>query len=66
MKYIYFFISFIVIFHFILLCNIFFTGCKVIIASRSIEKLNTATKELEHLGDIKPLQCNIRKEEDIK
>ena len=41
-------------------------GCKVVIASRSMDKLNEAAKDLEHLGNVLPLQCNIRKEEEVK
>lgn len=41
-------------------------GCKVVIASRSMDKLTKASKELEHLGEIKPVQCNIRKEEEVR
>lgn len=41
-------------------------GCKVVIASRNFERLTEAAKSMEHLGDVIPLQCNIRKEEEVK
>ena len=41
-------------------------GCKVVIASRNYEKLLAASESLKHLGDVKPIQCNIRKEEDVQ
>ena len=31
-----------------------------------MDKLTKASKELEHLGEIKPVQCNIRKEEEVR
>ena len=36
------------------------------IASRNLERLTKAAESLEHIGEIKPMQCNIRKEEDVK
>jgi len=41
-------------------------GCKVVIASRNLERLTKAAESLEHIGEIKPMQCNIRKEDDVK
>lgn len=41
-------------------------GCKVVIASRNFERLTEAAKSLEHLGEVKPFQLNIRKEEEVK
>lgn len=41
-------------------------GCKVVIASRDIKKLKAAEQTLSPLGNISSLQCNIRKEEDVK
>jgi len=40
----------------------------VVIASRSIEKLEAATKELSKVGsgEVTPIPCNIRKEDDVK
>ncbi len=42
------------------------SGCKVVIASRNLERLEEATKSLQHLGVVKPLQCNIRKEDEVQ
>lgn len=41
-------------------------GCKVVIASRNLERLTEASKSMEHLGQVHPVQCNIRKEDDVK
>jgi len=41
-------------------------GCKVVIASRDIKKLKDAEIKLSSIGNISSLQCNIRKEEDIR
>merc|ERR1712008_540680 len=41
-------------------------GCKVVVASRNLERLTQAAESLEHIGEIKPMQCNIRKEADVK
>lgn len=42
------------------------SGAKVVIASRSIDKLENAASELRKVGDVTPFQCNIRKEEDVQ
>ena len=42
------------------------SGCKVVIASRDIKKLKLAEQTLSPLGNISSLQCNIRKEEDVR
>lgn len=36
------------------------------IASRNLERLEETAKSLQHLGEVKPLQCNIRKEDEVK
>ena len=41
-------------------------GCKVAIASRSLEKLETASNQLSSIGEIKSFKCNIRKEDEVK
>ena len=46
--------------------KIYVAGCKVVIASRNLERLTQAAESLEHIGEIKPMQCNIRKEADVK
>ena len=46
--------------------KIYVAGCKVVIASRNLERLTQAAESLEHIGEIKPMQCNIRKEEEVK
>ena len=38
----------------------------MVIASRNIERLTKAAQSLEHIGEVKPMQCNIRKEDDVK
>ena len=46
--------------------KIYVAGCKVVIASRNLERLTQAAESLEHIGEVKPMQCNIRKEEEVK
>ncbi|CAH1241308.1 PECR [Branchiostoma lanceolatum] len=52
--------------------ELLYLGCKVMIASRSEEKVRTAAEEMSSLiptdspAQVKALQCNIRKEEDVK
>ena len=46
--------------------QLFIIGCKVVIASRDIKKLKDAEIKLSCIGNISSLQCNIRKEEDIR
>ncbi|XP_066300557.1 peroxisomal trans-2-enoyl-CoA reductase-like isoform X2 [Branchiostoma lanceolatum] len=52
--------------------ELLYLGCKVVIASRSEEKVRTAAAEMSSLiptdspAQVKALQCNIRKEEDVK
>lgn len=41
-------------------------GAKVVIASRSQEKISEAAKEMSQLGTVVSQRCNIRKEEDVK
>ena len=41
-------------------------GCSVVIASRDIKKLDAASQQMASFGKITALQCNIRKEEDIR
>ena len=41
-------------------------GCQVVIASRNMDKLSAATNSLKDLGDVQAVQCNIRKEDDVK
>jgi len=41
-------------------------GAKVVIGSRSQEKLDTAVEEMSKLGQIHGTKCNIRKEEDVE
>jgi len=41
-------------------------GARVVIGSRDSDKLSTAAKEMKKLGDVTPIRCNIRKEEDVK
>ncbi|XP_077993125.1 peroxisomal trans-2-enoyl-CoA reductase-like [Glandiceps talaboti] len=47
-------------------------GCKVVIASRKIDRLQTAAEEMKNelekdsAADIKAIECNIRKEEQVK
>ncbi len=46
-------------------------GCKVVIASRSMDKLEKAAKEINQLTSndetqaVLPFQCNIRNEEEV-
>ena len=42
------------------------SGCKVTIASRNLEKLEQAAEELSKIGEVQAIQCNIRKEDDVK
>ncbi|ODM97689.1 Peroxisomal trans-2-enoyl-CoA reductase [Orchesella cincta] len=41
-------------------------GAKVVIASRNLERLENAAGELGKIGDVTPIQCNIRKEDEVK
>jgi len=41
-------------------------GARVVIASRNEEKVRKAAEEMGQLGDVTPLRCNIRKEDDVK
>ena len=41
-------------------------GAKVVIASRSEEKVAAAAAEMRQLGTVESLKCNIRKEEDVR
>jgi len=41
-------------------------GAKVVIGSRSQEKIDKAVEEMSQLGQINGLKCNIRKEEDVE
>ena len=43
-------------------------GCKVVIASRTLEKVETAAKEINETGQsnlVYPYQCNIRNEDQV-
>jgi len=40
-------------------------GCKVVIASRNIERIEKAAEEMSQLGVVTAAKCNIRKEEDV-
>lgn len=48
------------------------TGCNVVIASRKLDRLKVAAKELAakipptNSATVTPIQCNIRKEEEVK
>ncbi|XP_078661828.1 peroxisomal trans-2-enoyl-CoA reductase-like isoform X2 [Branchiostoma floridae x Branchiostoma belcheri] len=52
--------------------ELLYLGCKVMIASRSEEKVNTAAEEMssqipsDSSAQVRALQCNIRKEQDVK
>ena len=47
--------------------NLFFPlGCKVVIASRNLEKLQGVAKRLSQIGECEPVQCNIRNDEEAK
>ncbi|PVD35632.1 hypothetical protein C0Q70_02595 [Pomacea canaliculata] len=52
--------------------ELLFLGCKVVIASRRVENLQSATEELKRIidpsstADVSFVQCNIRKEEEVK
>ncbi|ESO85705.1 hypothetical protein LOTGIDRAFT_183947 [Lottia gigantea] len=50
--------------------ELLYLGCNVMIASRNVEKLSKAVKEIEqspyNKGCIDSVQCNIRKEEQVK
>lgn len=50
----------------IALHRLFDSGCKVAIASRNLEKLETAAKELSKIGVVHPIKCNIRSEDDVR
>ncbi len=41
-------------------------GCKVAIASRSLEKLEKASEEMSQIGHVEPVRCNIRSEDDVR
>lgn len=41
-------------------------GCKVVIASRNLERLQSAAEELSSAGEVHPMRCNIRNEEDVQ
>lgn len=41
-------------------------GARVVIGSRDEDKLATAANEMKKLGDVTPIRCNIRREEDVK
>ncbi len=41
-------------------------GCKVAIASRSLEKLEKATEEMSQISHVEPVRCNIRSEDDVR
>ena len=41
-------------------------GCQVVIASRNMDKLTNAKESLKDIGDVQAVQCNIRKEDDVK
>ena len=58
--------SFKVTFKKVITSQLFIIGCKVVIASRDIKKLKDAEIKLSSIGNISSLQCNIRKEEDIR
>lgn len=45
---------------------IYSAGAKVVIASRDMEKLERAAGELGKVGEVIPIKCNIRKEEEVK
>jgi NADP-dependent 3-hydroxy acid dehydrogenase YdfG len=42
------------------------SGCKVVIASRDLDKLKVAADEMSKIGHVTPLKCNIRNEEEVK
>lgn len=48
------------------------TGCSVVIASRKFDRLKAAAEELNNRfasmspAQVTPIQCNIRKEEEVK
>jgi len=46
--------------------ELLYLGARVIIGSRDETKLNNAADTLKKLGDVTPIRCNIRKEEDVK
>jgi len=41
-------------------------GCKVVIASRNMERIEKAAEEMSKLGVVTAAKCNIRKEEDVE
>ena len=41
-------------------------GCKVVIASRNLEKLQGVAKRLSKIGECEPVQCNIRNDEEAQ
>ena len=43
-----------------------FIGCKVVIASRDLEKLKAAAEEMSKVGQVTPMKCNIRNEDDVR
>ena len=42
------------------------SGCKVVIASRDLDKSKAAADEMSKIGQVTPLKCNIRSEEEVK
>ena len=46
-------------------CNLYL-GCKVVIASRDLEKLKAAAEEMSKVGPVTPLKCNIRNEDEVR
>ena len=45
---------------------VFLKGCKVVIASRNLEKLQGVAKRLSQIGECEPVQCNIRNDEEAQ
>lgn len=50
--------------NYLLLCCI--SGCKVVIASRNLEKLDNCVQEFKEVGEISSMVCNIRKEDEVR
>ena len=48
------------------ICNVIILGCSVVIASRDTKKLEAASKEMSSIGKVSAMQCNIRKEEEVR
>jgi hypothetical protein len=38
----------------------------VVIASRDLSKLKSVAAEMSDIGDVTPLKCNIRNEEEVR